>query len=112
MNSISAIGLALLRGEILTIKTAFEDFGVSNLPREASRSIEQKFGIRLSKIRVSGKTRYGIPVSFNQYRLNKSDPQNQKGIELLKKYISDHLDPNPKTTKEEKIYKQAKLLLQ
>lgn len=87
MNAISAIAQAFLRGEILTIKTAFRDFGVSNLPREVGRAIERKFDVRISKLRKEGKTRYGLFVSFFEYRLNRDDPANALGIEAMIKYI-------------------------
>lgn len=87
MNAISAIAQAFLNGDILTIKTAFRDFGVSNLPREVGRAIERKFGVRISKLRKDGKSRYDIPVSYYEYRLNKDDPQNQQGIEAMIKYV-------------------------
>ncbi len=87
MNAIAAISQAFLKGEILTIKTAFQDFGVSNLPREVGRAIERKFGVRISKLRKEGKSRYGIYVSYNEYRLNKDDPENAIGIEAMVKYV-------------------------
>lgn len=87
MNAIAAISQAFLRGEILTIKTAFKDFGVSNLPREVGRAIERKFDLRISKLRREGKSRYGIPVSYYEYRLNKDDPKNITGIEAMIKYV-------------------------
>ena len=90
MNAIVAIAQALLNGEILTIKTAFNDFGVSNLPREVGRAIERKFGVRISKLRKESKSRYGIFVSYNEYRLNKDDPENQYGIEKMIKYIEEN----------------------
>lgn len=87
MNAIAAISQALLRGEILTIKTAFRDFGVSNLPREVGRSIERKFGIRVSKLQREGKSRFGVPIYFYEYRLNKDDPSNSKGILAMIEYV-------------------------
>ena len=48
MNAITALAIAFLEGRVLTIRSAFVEFGITNLPREASRSIEQKFDVRLS----------------------------------------------------------------
>jgi hypothetical protein len=90
MNAIAAISQALLRGEILTIKTAFRDFGVSNLPREVGRSVERKFGVRISKLQKEGKSRFGVPVYFYEYRLNKDDPINKSGIEIMRQYVQDN----------------------
>lgn len=87
MNAIAAISQAFLRGEILTIKTAFRDFGISNLPREVSRSVEKKFGIRISKLKKDGKSRYDVPVYYYEYRLNKDDPANADGIKAMSEYI-------------------------
>lgn len=87
MNAISAIAQAFLNGDILTIKTAFRDFGVSNLPREVGRAIERKFGVRISKLRKDGKSRYDIPVSYYEYRLNKDDPDNTTGIQAMIDYV-------------------------
>lgn len=90
MNAIAAISQAFLKGEILTIKTAFKDFGVSNLPREVGRAVERKFNVRISKLRKEGKSRYGMFVSYYEYRLNKDDPANQDGIQSMIKYIEDN----------------------
>lgn len=87
MNAISAISQAFLNGDILTIKTAFRDFGISNLPREVGRSIERKFKVRISKLRKDGKSRYDVPVSYNEYRLNKDDPENADGIRAMIEYV-------------------------
>ena len=90
MNAIAAIAQAFLKGEILTIKTAFRDFGVSNLPRECSRSIEQKFGVRISKLRRQGKSRFGLPITWYEYRINRDDPSNAEGIQSMIEYIKSN----------------------
>lgn len=88
MNAIAAISEALLRGEILTIKTAFKDFGVTNLPREISRGIEKKFGIAVSHVRRDGKTKYKIPCSWYEYRLDPTIEENYDGIKLMRDYVA------------------------
>lgn len=90
MNATAAIAQAFLKGEILTIKTAFKDFGVSNLPREVGRSIEKKFNVRISKFKKDGKSRFDVPIYWYQYRLNRDDPSNAEGIEAMTKYVKDH----------------------
>lgn len=90
MNARAAIAQAFLRGEILTIKTAFRDFGVSNLPRECGRGIERKFGVRISKFRKEGKSRFGVPVTYFQYRLNRDDPSNFVGVQAMAKYVVEN----------------------
>lgn len=90
MNAVAAISKALLDGKILTIKTAFNDFGVTNLPREIGRSIERKFGVHISKVQASGKTKYGLPCVWYQYRLNRTILDNKEGIEKMYKYVEEH----------------------
>lgn len=87
MTQIAAISTALLKGETLTIKTAFLKFGVSNLPREIGRSIERKFGVYISKTRMQGRTRYGTPCTWFQYRLNPLIKNNKNGIKKMKQYV-------------------------
>lgn len=90
MNSIVAISKSLLDGNILTIKTAFTDYGVSNLPREIGRSIERKFNVHISKVQATGKSRYGTVCIWYEYRLNKTIPENKIGIEKMRLYISEN----------------------
>lgn len=90
MNAISAIAQAFLNGDVLTIKTAFKDFGTSNLPREVGRAIERKFKVRISKVPKKGKSRWGVPVRWHTYRLNKDDPENAAGIEEMIKYVESN----------------------
>lgn len=89
MNAITALGLAFLRGDVITIKTAFRDYGISNLPREVGRSIERKFGLEITKVKKTGKSRYGVPCYYYQYRLPKTD-YNAEGIKKLMKYCEDN----------------------
>lgn len=86
MNAKCAISIALLSGEVLTIKDAFNKFGVTNLPREISRQIEQQFDVRVSKVRITGQTRYKVPCSWFQYRLNNA-PYNRAGRKLMLQYV-------------------------
>lgn len=89
MNATAAIAKAFLNGEVLTIKSAFKDFGVSNLPRECGRSIERKFGIELARVHKKGKSRYGIPCSWTEYRLPFTS-YNEFGIRRMRKYVQKH----------------------
>lgn len=113
MNAIAAISQAFLKGEILTIKTAFKDFGVSNLPREVGRAVERKFNVRISKVRRESKSRYGVYVSYNEYRLNRDDPANQSGIEAMTAYVESNggfVEKRPVgRPKKEKIDNSSKL---
>lgn len=108
MNAIAAICSALLNGETLSIKTAFDRFGVTNLPREIGRSVERKFGVYISKYHCSGKSRYGVPCSWHQYRLNPLIERNSDGIKKMREYVAKQKhETNPKTTRE---LKQLNLL--
>lgn len=69
MNATTALAKAFLEGRVLSIKTAFRDFGVTNLPRECGRLIERKFNVQLSRVRRRGKTRFGVNCSWYEYRL-------------------------------------------
>lgn len=86
MTQIAAISKALLKGEVLSIKTAFDMFGCSNVPREMGRSIERKFGVKVSRTPKKFKSRYGRSGVFFQYRLNKT-AYNRDGIIKMREYI-------------------------
>lgn len=86
MNATAAIAAALLRGEILSIKTAFRKFGVTNLPREIGRSIERKFGVEVAKVQKEGLSRYKVPCIWYEYRLPTTD-YNKDGREKMEKYV-------------------------
>lgn len=89
MTQISAIASSLLKGETLSIMDGYRKFACTNLPREISRSIEQKFGVRVDKTPTAFKSRYGQTGSFYRYKL----PQNQlnkEGIEKMKQYIKEN----------------------
>lgn len=101
MNATTAIAKAFLKGRVLTIKTAFRDFGITNLPRECGRLIERKFGVKLSRVHKVGKTRYGIRCTWNEYRLPNTE-YNKEGRAKMEEYVEKH-SLNPKATKPKKI---------
>lgn len=86
MTSIAALCKALLSGEVISIKNAYFDYGIS---REIGRSIERKFNVEVSKVRKEGISRYGQPITWKEYRLNRTD-FNQNGINLMIKYIKSN----------------------
>jgi len=73
---------------VLTIKTAFRDFGITNLPRECGRLIERRFGVQLSRVPRKGNSRYGVPVTWYEYRLPNTD-YNQEGRRRMLEYVGD-----------------------
>lgn len=107
MTQIAALATALLRGDVVSIKTAFDMFGCSNAPREIGRSIERKFGVIVSKTPTKFTSRYGKSGVYFKYRLNKTE-YNKEGIQKMKEYVAAQKNAtNPKTTKE---LKQMNLL--
>lgn len=94
MNGTTAICLALLKGEVLTIKTAFSRFGISNLPRECGRAVERKFGVELSRVRREGRSRYDVSCTWYEYRLPIAS-HNEEGRAKMIEYCSQHAPNEP-----------------
>lgn len=86
MTAKAALIYHLLKGDVLTIGSGFLIIGLTNIPREISRSVEKEFKVRVSKNRVDSKNRYGYAISFFQYRLNRTE-YNAPGIEKMKAYV-------------------------
>jgi len=89
MNAKTALIKSLLAGDVLSIKTCFNTIGLTNLPREVSRMIEKPFGVVVSRTPKAGKSRYGTPITWYEYRLNQTT-HNQKGIKEMVKYVLEH----------------------
>lgn len=87
MTQVAAICKALLDGQVLSIMTGFKMFACTNLPRELSRSIEQKFEVKVSKVRVAFISQYGQHGFYFTYRLNRTT-YNKPGIEKMKEYLA------------------------
>ena len=90
MTQVAAICKALLDGQTLSIMTGFKMFACTNLPRELSRSVEQKFGVQISREKVKFKSQYGQAGNYFRYRLNKTE-YNRDGIEKMKEYVAEQL---------------------
>lgn len=111
MNATYALAAAFLQGRVLTIKTAFTEFGVTNLPRECGRLIERRFGVQLSRVKREGKSRYGVPCYWYEYRLPNTlynSEGRQKMIDYLKNHTPAEIDC--RTEKELAFAKQLNLL--
>jgi len=108
MTAKAAISKALLKGRVITIKTGFNEFGVTNLPREISRMIEQDFKVKVSKDRATDLSRWGVPRTYFRYRLNRTE-QNMDGIKRMEEYVSS-IEGNPK--RKLKIEKPKKSFVQ
>lgn len=76
----------LKTGGKLSIKTAYNYFGVSNISREIRRLVEKPFNIELIREKKHGKTKYGSPCVWYEYSASKSTQKKIAGIlKTLKK---------------------------
>lgn len=92
MTAKAALAKALLDGRIINIKNCFELIGLTNAPREVSRMIESPitgFGVQISRQHMTGKSRYGQPVTWTNYRLNRDADYNQEGIARMREYVKE-----------------------
>lgn len=96
---------ALLHGEVITIMDGFKKFGITNAPREISRSVERKFGVVVSKDKVEFTHDCGLPGWYYRYRLN-STAENAQGIKRMNAYCDDFF---PKKDIETPSYKTERL---
>jgi hypothetical protein len=85
---------ALISGEVITIMDGFKRFGITNIPREISRLVEQKFEVTVSRDRVEFKTDLGLPGFYFRYRLNFIE-SNVLGIQRMHDYLQEYF-PTPK----------------
>lgn len=105
--------MALLEGRVLNVKNCFETIGLTNCSREISRMIEKPFNVTVSRTQKNGKSRYGQPVSWYDFRLNFSQ-HNLPGIESMKSYVKEQLGSReaPKTSQQAKDFRQTNLFLE
>lgn len=108
MTAKCALAMALLNGDVLTIMNGFKNLGITNVPREVSRAIEQPFGVIVSKTRKEGLSRYKVPCMWFEYRLNPTE-YNKPGMDKMREYVKSQIGelPPPKTDKQAKIIKKA-----
>jgi len=66
-----ALALHLIKGGKVSIKTAYNYFGISNISREIRRLIENPFGVELNREQKQGKTKYGSPCYWFEYSATK-----------------------------------------
>lgn len=90
MTAKAALAKALLDGRVINIKNCFETIGLTNAPREISRMIEQPFGVEVSRTPREGNSRYGQPVTWYDYRLNRTD-YNKEGIVKMEEYVKKEI---------------------
>lgn len=102
MTAKAALCMALLQGKVLNIKNCFSLIGITNAPREISRSIEIPFGVTVSRTHRVGVSRYGKPVTWTDYRLN-STPYNKEGIEKMRQYVIEQTKQSEYNKKSPKV---------
>lgn len=87
---IAAVLNSLLQGETLSIMDGFHRFGVTNLSRELSRSIEQPMGIILTRTKIVHNPKHGHAVWYYQYHLTKCR-QTKEALNKAWKYVDENL---------------------
>jgi hypothetical protein len=112
MTARCALAIALLKGEIINVKNSLDICALSNPAREIPRLIEKPFELIVSRQKMEGKSRYGQPVAWTNYRLNKHAAYNQEGIKKMREYIKENLPSGNeiKTDAQAKLNKQLNLL--
>lgn len=99
MTAKAALCTALLEGRVLNVKNVFNTIGLTNASREISRMVEKPFGVEVSRTPRKGKNRYGGDITWVDFRLNKSE-RNQEGIQKMIDYCDKF---QPKTEKKPEI---------
>jgi hypothetical protein len=90
MTAKAALCLAFLQHKVLNIRTCFKIVGLSNLPREAKRMVEDPFNVSLKRVHQVGESRYGTPSSWVDYSLPYSK-ENKEGIEKMRIYVQEQM---------------------
>jgi len=104
-QSAAALAKALLDGRVINIKNGFHLLGITNVPREIGRCIEDEkrngFGVIVSRVERKGTSQYGQPVEWTDYRLNFTE-YNRPGIEKMKEYVRKEMATINHTTDKQK----------
>lgn len=112
MTAKAALIKFLLEGRVLSLKNCFNEIGLSNPGREIPRMVERPFGVVISRVSKDGKNRYGNPVTYTEYRLNRIQA-NSEGISKMMEYCMKQANAHPSRTekevKEQKILDQIQL---
>ena len=78
-TQIGAITEALVNGEKLSQLTAFKDFGALRLGARVFE-IEKRYGIKLERNDIKGKTRFKTNFMCTEYWMRRSDAKKVKRI--------------------------------
>jgi hypothetical protein len=91
MTRTQALAKHLLAGKTVSIWTAYNLFGISNISRELIRLIEKPFNVKLMRTEKKGKTKYGTPCQWLEYKLT-MNKLNAPGIKLMQKSLTQKKD--------------------
>lgn len=86
MNAKTALIKSFLDGRTVNCANIFILTSFTNCSRECIRMVEKPFGITLTRIERNGKSRYGSPTNWIDYKLYHT-PMNKEGIEKMKEYV-------------------------
>jgi len=95
MTMRAALANELLKGHVLTTMSCAVELSITNCPREISRTIEQFFNVEVSRTRREKLSKYGEPVFWYEYRLNRTE-YNREGIKAMEEYVAIHIPPKKK----------------
>ena len=91
MTAKCALIKSLLDGKVLNVMNCFTTIGLTNCSREISRMVEQVFEVRIDRIPRKGVSKCGEPITWNDYKLNKTLPQNVEGVAKMREYLAEHI---------------------
>lgn len=114
MTAKCMMAATFLSGKIISNKNCYFELGLTNCSREVIRMIESPetgFGVTISRVKVDTESRWGKPIYYYQYRLNKAMEQNLEGIKKMCEYVKKNIPQNPKTEKEQKIANELNKIL-
>ena len=95
MTATAALAKHLLEGKKVSIMDGFHLFSMTNIPREVSRQIEDKFGVELNRKSKDFISDYGHKGTYFEYTLKKTR-ENKPGIQKMKEYVSSQNNRNKK----------------
>jgi hypothetical protein len=106
-NAKASLIFALLEGRVINLQNCLYEISLSNPAREIPRMVEKPFGLEVSRVAMTGKSRHGSPVSWVDYRLNKSR-QTKESLELAWQYV-ERMMVKPKSNIEPRLYSEQTL---
>lgn len=101
MNGKAALCQALLLGKVVSIRTGFLNYGITNVPREIGRSVERAFDVKCERIPREGKTRFDVACHWIDYSI-KASAENIKGLLEMARYVLKEIG-EAKTNEQERV---------